>query len=110
LDGNASNGPEDVVLYRQPYEGYSQIYQSIDLKECVIRHRLTVLSPRANGPEFKDALSLMIRYEGKYIVLGYADTSKQRNAATEPTPRLVMASFQGPILCSWQVPRPPMSQ
>jgi len=77
LDGNTENGLEDVLLYREQGNGYSNDYSWVDLKGCKINQIIQINSPAHwLHPENKDALSLLIRYQGIVMVLEYKDLSK----------------------------------
>lgn len=108
LDSNSGNGPEDVVMYRLADDGYAHIYRWIDLQGCEIRGMMGTGSPRVRGADYKDALSLMIHYRGKAMVLTYTDWSKDGEAET--TPVLTLQNIQPPEVCSWQDPRLSVSQ
>ena len=105
LDGDASNGLEDIVEYRSASDGYTQIYQWIDLQGCAVRNQFAETSPRALGPEYKDALSLVFQYKGAPMVLSYADLASVRDADTSSMPKIVLLDFLNAQLCTWKDPR-----
>lgn len=105
LDGDASNGLEDIVTYRSADDGYTQIYQWIDLQGCEVRNQFAEVSPRALGAEYKDALSLVFQYKGVPMVLSYADLSSGRDIEAISMPKIVLLDFYNRQLCTWKAPR-----
>lgn len=79
IDTNVSNDIADIVETRLDnglagrgdwkVDGYWQNYLWVDLKGCEIRGRAGVSSPEASDPKFPDALSMLIRYQGRAMVL-----------------------------------------
>lgn len=108
LDGNKTNGKEDVVLYRSAGNGYWQHYDWVDLKQCLIRDARQVSSPKErSNMENRDALGLLISYRGLPMVLEYSDWARQGDLETNGSD-VTLIGFNLSGVCSWGEPlRPP---
>jgi len=104
LDGNSENGPEDVLLYREYGNGFSHDYYWVDLNGCEIKQKIQNNSPAHwLHPENKDALSLMLRYKGKVMVLRYTDFAKKTDSEEQDT--ISINSLANPRKgCTWGDP------
>jgi len=72
MDTNIKNKGQvgDIVEYK---EGKTiQTYLLVDLKGCKTLDAEQVISPKEFNPEWPDALSMLIRYQGRVMVLSYA--------------------------------------
>ena len=82
-DENAGAPWMNVALHREDeglkkekgwrVTGYSHAYWWVDLKACESRSHVQILSPIAWHADGRDALSLLIRYQGRPMVLAYQD-------------------------------------
>ncbi|HYS88128.1 MAG TPA: hypothetical protein VEN78_24490 [Bradyrhizobium sp.] len=103
LDGNPRNGPEEVVLSREHGNGYSHDYAWVKLKGCEIRRNVNVSSPRAwLKPDARDALSLLIRYRGRHMILDYTDWAKRGETQTKVS--VYLTDFRSLEYCKWGDP------
>lgn len=81
IDTNVSHDIADVVETRLSnslagrgdwkVDGYWQNYLWVDLKGCEIRGREQIGSPEARDPTYPDSLSMLIRYQGRVMVLSH---------------------------------------
>jgi hypothetical protein len=104
IDNNKHNGEEDVVVYRENGNMSSHDYVWVDLGGCVIRDKIQVMSARSQlSPNNRDALSMLILYQHKPMVLQYNDWSNKEEKV--PKARIEVTEIGSQHSCVWQDPK-----